>query len=371
MSPLRIRKNPGRIARAVALAVACLVLVSTFLLFDSYPERDWTGKTVSIPKGSSLKEISAIFSEEKAIPHPIAFRGIALLTGTGRQLHYGEYTFPTPPSAYAAWRKLIAGDVIKYPVIVRPGANLYDVAAILGAYSLADPAKFLEAATSRPVLARLGIDAESAEGYLVPDTYNLVKDMEPARILEIMVRPFRERFTPEMEQKAAMAGLSVHEVVTIASIIEKETGVAQEKPLVSSVIRRRLALGMPLQMDPTVIYGVKRFDGTVTKKDLQTPNPYNTYINRGLPPGPIANPGPASIAAALSPAKTEYLYFVSNNDGTHTFSKTLSEHALAVENLRRLQREDADRKAAPGDADGGAPGDAGGPTPPLRPSGPS
>jgi len=367
----RIEKHPGRIARGIALAVVSIVLASTFLLFDSYPDREWKGKMVSIPKGSSLSDISSIFSEEKTLPHPLAFRGIALLTGTGRRLQYGEYTFPTPPSAYAAWKKLIAGDVVRYPVIVRPGANLFDVAAVLGAYSLSDPAKFLEAATSRPVLARLGISAESAEGYLVPDTYNLVKALEPEKILEIMVRPFRERFTPEMNQKAAMAGLSMHEVVTIASIIEKETGVPEEKPLVSSVIRKRLAIGMPLQMDPTVIYGAKRFDGTVTKKDLQAPGPYNTYLKRGLPPGPIANPGAASIAAALEPAKTEYLYFVSKNDGTHTFSRTLTEHALAVENLRRLQKEEADRKALQAETGIGAAGAPESPTPPPLPSGPS
>lgn len=371
MTPLPTEKYPGSPARSIALAVVCVVLVSTFLLFDSYPEREWTGRTVSIPKGSSLKEISSIFSEKNAIPHPLALRGITLLTGTGRQLHYGEYIFPTPPSAYAAWRKLIAGDVVKYPVIVRPGANLYDVAAVLGAYSLADPAKFLDAANSKSVLARLGIDAESAEGYLVPDTYNLVKDLVPEKILEIMVRPFRQRFSPAMEQKAAMAGLSVHEVVTIASIIEKETGVEEEKPLVSSVIRKRLALGMPLQMDPTVIYGAKRFDGPLTKKDLKTPNPYNTYLNRGLPPGPIANPGSSSIAAALSPANANYLYFVSNNNGTHTFSRTLPEHALAVENLRRLRKEEADRNLAPEGTVDGAPEASGIPTPPPHPSGPS
>jgi UPF0755 protein len=364
-------KRHGRVARGIALAAVSVLLVSTFLLFDSFPSRDWKGKTVSIPRGSSLDDISSIFSEEKALPHPAAFKGIVLLTGTGRKLHYGEYTFPTPPSAYAAWRKLVAGDVVKYPVIVRPGANLFDVAAILGAYSLADPEEFLEAATSRPLLARLGIIADSAEGYLVPDTYNLVKNMPPAKILEIMVKPFREKFTPRMEQKAAMAGLSVHEVVTIASIIEKETGVPAEKPLVSSVIRKRLALGMPLQMDPTVIYGVKRFDGTVTKRDLQTPGPYNTYLNRGLPPGPISNPGDDAIAAALSPAKTNYLYFVSNNDGTHTFSRTLAEHARAVENRRRLQKEEPERRLLPADAAAGSPEAVPPPTPPLPPSGPS
>ncbi|MEW6720025.1 MAG: endolytic transglycosylase MltG [Thermodesulfobacteriota bacterium] len=363
MIPPRIEKRTGRIFRAAALALVSILLVSTFLLFDSYPGREWQGKKVSIPKGSSLSEIAAIFADEKALPHPAAFRGLVLLTRTGRQLHYGEYTFPTPPSAYAAWKKLVEGDVVKYPVIVRPGANLHDVAAVLGAYLLADPQEFLSAAVSAPLLARMGIAGDSAEGYLVPDTYNLVKGMDPEVILEIMIRPFRAKFTPEMEKQAAAAGLSVHEVVTIASIIEKETGVAEEKPLVSSVIRRRLALGMPLQMDPTVIYGVKRFDGTVTRKDLQAPGPYNTYLNRGLPPGPIANPGTAAIRAALNPAKSEYLYFVSNNDGTHTFSRTLPEHARAVENLRKAQRKTEEGKtplAGPAS-----------PTPPPLPSGPS
>jgi UPF0755 protein len=134
--------------------------------------------------------------------------------------------------------------------------------------------------------------------------------------------------------------LSLHQVVTIASIIEKETGVEEEKPIVSAVIRKRLAIGMPLQMDPTVIYGAKRFDGTVTRKDLRMEGPYNTYLNRGLPPGPICNPGLASLAAALNPSNTEYLYFVSKNDGSHTFSRTLPEHLRAVEQFRRAVREE-------------------------------
>jgi len=339
MKAVRIEWRLRRLVRGAALALLSLAIVFAFLLFDSFPVRHWQPKQLVIPKGSSLAEIAALFDREKALPHPMAFRALVLLTGTHRRLHFGEYTFPTPPSAYGVWRKLVTGDVVKYPVVVRPGANLYDVAAILGAYSLADPDEFLDAATSRVVLERLRIPGESAEGYLVPDTYNLVKALTPEEILEIMVRPSRRRFTPEMEREATEEGLSLHEVLTIASIIEKETRVPSEKPLVSSVIRRRLSLGMPLQMDPTVIYAAKRFDGTVTRKDLRTPDPYNTYVHRGLPPGPIANPGMDSIQAALEPAKTEYLYFVSNNDGTHTFSKTLDEHNRAVERLRQVRRE--------------------------------
>lgn len=329
----------GDVARSVALAAASIAIVVAFLAFDSFPSRDWQERKIAIPKGSSLADISALFAAGEVLPYPFAFRGLVLLTGTGRRLHYGEYTFPRPPSAYAAWRKLVTGDVVKYPVVVRPGANLYDVAAILGAYSLADPEEFLEAATSQAVLERLELPGESAEGYLVPDTYNLVKALTPEEILEIMVRPFRRRFTPEMERRAAEAGLSVHDVVTIASIIEKETRIASEKPIISEIIRKRLALGMPLQMDPTVIYAARRFDGTVTRKDLRRPSPYNTYLRRGLPPGPIANPGSDSLAAALEPTETEYLYFVSNNDGSHTFSRTLPEHNRAVEQFRRARRE--------------------------------
>ena len=274
------------------------------------------------------------------LPHPLAFRALVILTVSGRRLHYGEYAFPTPPSAFDAWRRLIRGDVIKYEVTVPPGANLYDVAKLLEEEKLATAEAFLATATSPAVLRRLEIPGESAEGYLFPDKYIFVKPVTPEEILEFMVRQFRRKIPPDAEKKAKEAGLSLHQIVTIASIIEKETGLEEEKPIVSAVIRRRLALGMPLQMDPTVIYGVKRFDGTVTRKDLRTAGPYNTYLNRGLPPGPIANPGLAALAAALNPSKTEYLYFVSKNDGSHTFSRTLPEHLRAVEQFRRAVRED-------------------------------
>ncbi|MEK7366275.1 MAG: endolytic transglycosylase MltG, partial [Candidatus Deferrimicrobiota bacterium] len=255
-------------------------------------------------------------------------------------LHYGEYAFPTPPSAFEAWRRLVRGDVIKYEVTVPPGANLYDVAEWLEEKKLVPAEAFLATAASPDVLRRLEIPGESAEGYLFPDNYIFVKPVTPEEILVFMVRQFRRKIPPDAEKRAREDGLSLHQVVTIASIIEKETRVEEEKPIVSAVIRRRLSLGMPLQMDPTVIYGVKRFDGTVTRKDLRTAGPYNTYLNRGLPPGPIANPGLAALTAALNPSKAEYLYFVSRNDGSHTFSRTLPEHIRAVERFRRAVRED-------------------------------
>jgi peptidoglycan lytic transglycosylase G len=335
-----IDDRPRRIGRGVALALLAVSLLSAFYLFDTYPTGSWEAKRVLVPKGSRLPKVVGILRENGVLPHPTAFRALVLLTDSGRQIHYGEYSFPTPPSAFDAWRRLTRGDVVKYEVTVPPGTNIYDIAKLLDEEKLVPAEEFLATANSPSVLRRLGIPGESAEGYLFPDRYLFVKPVTPEEILEVMVRQFRRKIAPDAEQRAGELGLSLHQAVTIASIIEKETGVEEEKPLVSAVIQRRLAIGMPLQMDPTVIYGVKRFDGTVTRKDLRTAGPYNTYLNRGLPPGPISNPGLASLAAALNPSKTEYLYFVSKNDGSHTFSRTLPEHNRAVEKYRRAARED-------------------------------
>jgi UPF0755 protein len=332
--------GPRRIGRGVALALLAVALVAAFFLFDTYPTGNWVGKLVLIPKGSRLPGVIGILRENGILPHPVAFRALVLLTGSGRQIRYGEYVFATPPSAFDTWRRLTRGDVIKHEVMVPPGANLYDIAKLLEKEKLVPAELFLAAASSPDILRRLGIPGESAEGYLFPDRYFFVKPVTPEEILEFMVRQFRKKIPPDAEKHAGEMDLSLHQIVTSASIIEKETGVEGEKPIVSAVIRRRLAIGMPLQMDPTVIYGVKRFDGTVTRKDLRTAGPYNTYLNLGLPPGPIANPGLASLAAALNPSNTEYLYFVSKNDGSHTFSRTLAEHNRAVEQFRRAVRED-------------------------------
>lgn len=334
-APRARRAGPG-----VALAILAAALLSAFLLFDTHPPEDWEGKLVLVPKGSPAREVVRILRDERILPHPLAFHALVLVTLSGRRLHYGEYVFPTPPSTFAVWRRLSRGDVVKYEVTVHPGANLYDVAKLLKEKNLVAAETFLATAASPAVLRRLEIPGESVEGYLFPESYTFVKPVTPEEILESMVREFRRNVSPDVERQAKEAGLSLHQVVTIASIIEKETRLEKEMPIVSAVIRRRLALGMPLQMDPTVIYGVKRFDGTVTRQDLRTPGPYNTYLSLGLPLGPISNPGAASLSAALNPSKEDYLYFVSRNDGTHTFSRTLSEHNRAVEEFRRAVREE-------------------------------
>ena len=334
--------RPRRTRPGVALAILAAALLSAYLLFDTDPTGNWKGKLVLVPKGSPAREVVRILREDRILPHPLAFHALVLVTFSGRRLHYGEYAFPSPPSAFSAWRRLVDGDVIHYEVLVPPGANIFDVAEQIEGKKLATAEAFLAAASSPAVLGQLEIPGESAEGYLFPDKYTFVKPVTPEEIIESMVREFRRNVPPDAEKKAKEAGFSLHQAVTIASIIEKETRLEGEKPIVSAVIRRRLALGMPLQMDPTVIYGAKRFDGTVTRKDLRATGPYNTYLNRGLPPGPISNPGATALAAALNPSKEDYLYFVSNNDGSHTFSRTLPEHNRAVEEFRRAVREDED-----------------------------
>jgi UPF0755 protein len=191
-------------------------------------------------------------------------------------------------------------------------------------------AVFLAKCRDSALLARLGLVGQSVEGYLYPATYNLLRSGDEEQLISQMVGQFEKRYVELSTAEGSVAGLSRGEVVTLASVIEKEAISPEEKPLISSVFHNRLRIGMPLQSDPTAVYGVRAFSGKITKADIQRPSPYNTYLNRGLPPGPIGNPGSESLKAALSPARTNYLYFVARQDGTHQFSRTLDEHNRAV-----------------------------------------
>ena len=339
-----MRSRKWRLAAAFALGAATVLL---FLVTARPPGTHWRVTKVFIPKGSTFPEIEKTLAGKGLLRYPLAFRVLVIGTMTGTRLQHGEYVFPAPPSALELWEKIVSGDVAKYQVTIPDGSTIHDIARTLENLELANPGAFLAAATSPGMANRAGIDGSTAEGYLFPDTYILVKDMTVEEILGVMIRRFRRKFTPDMEKAAQEDGFSVHQIVTIASIIEKETGVEEEKPLVSAVIRKRLALGMPLQMDPTVIYGLKKFEGNLTKKDLRSPHPYNTYLNPGLPPGPISNPGLSSLKAAVEPAEADYLYFVSRNDGSHQFSRTLRDHNRAVISYQKRRNEKVARTDEP------------------------
>lgn len=327
---MRFRKTAAVLGAAAAVAAA-----AAFLLFDRPSASSWHTAKVLIPKGSSSKEAARLLAAARVLSHPLAFRLLAAGTMTSRNLRFGEYAFPEPPSAFEVWRKLIEGDVLQHAVTIPEGSNLYDIAGILKEEELADPAEFLAAAASPAVLGRLEIPGATAEGFLFPDTYNFEKSMSCEEMIEAMARRFRRKVPGDLVEEGRKAGYSLLQIVTIASIIEKETGVEEEKPLVSSVIRNRLARHMPLQMDPTVIYGLRKFGIELSRKDLQAPSPYNSYLHRGLPPGPITNPGLTAIRAAVFPEASDYLYFVARGDGSHKFSKTLDEHNVAVVMYRK------------------------------------
>jgi UPF0755 protein len=230
---------------------------------------------------------------------------------------------------------LVSGKIAQKEVTLREGLNSYEIAKILYEAGLGAEEDFLAAVSDPALLHEFGIGAESMEGYLFPDTYFFSVGASPDDIIRQMVHRFKSRLTPSMQRQIALIGMTQREIITLASIIDKETSSSGERTTISAVFHNRLKLGMRLQSDPTVIFGLEHFDGNLTRKDLTTPSPYNTYVISGLPIGPIGNPGEASIIAAIFPAEVDYLYFVSKNNGTHYFSKTLEEHNAAVNKYQR------------------------------------
>jgi UPF0755 protein len=232
---------------------------------------------------------------------------------------------------------LVKGDVKRHLVTIVEGYTLSQIAQLLDDLGTIEKKAFMEKASSPAFISSLGIPylqvgktAPTLEGYLFPDTYHLVREMNPEEIIRVMVYRFKKVFGPDQHARAHQLGMSPGEAVILASIIEKETSLLQEKPLVSAVFHNRLKKKIPLQSDPTVIYGIKNFGGNLTKAHLQQPTPYNTYLYPGLPPTPICSPGKDSLLAALYPSPVPYLYFVSRNDGSHHFSSTIEDHNRAV-----------------------------------------
>ena len=229
------------------------------------------------------------------------------------------------------------GEVVSHTVTIPEGFSIEQIAGVLSDNGIIDREKFLVYAMGDGVENNYSINGPGLEGYLYPDTYQFARGVSASAIVDAMVKRFWQ-VIGKFEQKIAESGITLHEVVTLASIVEKETGKASERPLIASVFLNRLRKRMRLESDPTVIYGIKDFSGNLKKRDLSTYSPYNTYVVRGLPPGPIANPGIDSIKAVLYPAKTNYLYFVSKNDGSHHFSSSLKEHNRAVYTYQKKRK---------------------------------
>ncbi len=287
-------------------------------------------KIVTIEKGQNFRQATQVLLAQKLIEHPLKFRILGRLQGRDKQVQAGEYRLSADMSPGDILEVLVSGKVRLYRFTVPEGSNLKQIAAIVETAGLVTRAEFLSAASDADFLRKNGIDAASFEGYLFPDTYLFPKNTAAREIIGVMLELLHAAFTETWKNRATEIGLSVHQVLTLASIIEKETGAPAERPIISAVFHNRLRRGMRLETDPTVIYGIDDFDGNLTRKHLTTPTPYNTYQISGLPPGPIASPGRAAIEAALYPADTPFLYFVSKKDGTHQFSKNLADHNRAV-----------------------------------------
>jgi UPF0755 protein len=303
------------------------------------------GARLLVRQGEDLRPIAQRLERIGVVRSGLVFRLWARATGLDRSIQPGEYRF-TEPRAVGEVVKALAAGGIRHEVTIPEGLTVREVAALLAARGLGPEASFTCLAGDPEFLLEAGIPGAQLEGYLFPDTYRLSPAMSPAEILALMVRRFHERFDAGRHRRAAARGMSVDAIVTLASLVEKETGVAAERPLVAAVFHNRLRRGMRLQSDPTVIYALPAFGGALTRADLAYPSPYNTYLIPGLPPGPIANPGLAAIEAALEPADAAYLYFVSRNDGSHEFSVTLRDHNRAVDRYQR-------RRPPPGRAPAG------------------
>jgi UPF0755 protein len=284
----------------------------------------------AVGRGEDFGTIAQNLHARGLFEHPDRFKLIARFKGYDKKIRAGEYELSAAMSPRQILQKLVSGKVRLYRLTIPEGYTLRQIAAVAEKSGLCSAAEFSAAAASLPLMAAQGIPAKNLEGYLYPDTYFFPRGVTGLEIVRAMTARFNTVFKPEWKTRADALKMSVHAVVTLASIIEKETGAAFERPLISSVFHNRLKRKMRLETDPTVIYGIPNFNGNLTRKDLTTPTAYNTYVIRGLPPGPIANPGTKSIEAALYPADTDYIFFVSKKDTTHQFSTNIKDHNKAV-----------------------------------------
>jgi UPF0755 protein len=307
-------------------------------------------RIITIEPGTGTQAIIARLAEAGIVHHPTALKIYLKLTGRGGALKAGDYKFPSPISPLQAIGKIERAEVVLERVTIPEGFNRFEIAETLAAKTgKATVDEFLKLTEDQTAIEQIAPTVRDLEGYLFPDTYNYTAKTTPEELVRAMVSRFEEVFTPEWMTRASELGLTVNQVVTLASMIEEEARVPDERPLVASVFMNRLKRGMPLASDPTFIYAAvlaHDYDGNPNQpRHRMRLSPYNTYLVPGLPPGPISSPGRASLEAALYPAKSDYLYFVVNGtSGRHKFSRTAAEHDEAVNEYRRQQRELRDRQ---------------------------
>jgi UPF0755 protein len=323
----------------VAIATFALLFAGFLFAYVTYalPQGSPSAAEVRVDPGESFATVVRKLRQEKVIANEKLFSLWARFTGVEKKIHWGLYRFETPLPPREVLNRMVLGKGVFLSVTIPEGFTLKEIADLLATLQIADKDKFLAVATDPELLASLGLQNKGIEGYLFPDTYHFTPGTPERDIVMAMTEQFRRVFTPLLARQNDGIELRPHEIITLASMIEKETGIEAERPLVAAVFYNRLQRHMPLQSDPTVIYGLKDFNGRLTRKDLQDPSAYNTYRISALPPGPICNPSLSSIKAALHPADVPFLYFVSKNDGSHLFSETLEAHNQAVKTYQPVR----------------------------------
>lgn len=330
--PVPARKLTLIIITLIGLPLLCLgIWLQSFMTTAMTPAAP---QVVEVKSGSSFAHIAEQLEQAGIISDARRFSLLARWHKATAQIHAGQYLFEFTAKPEDVLARLVAGDIRKYQVTIPEGFTMRDIAARLEKAGIGTVDEVLSLCLDPEFLKELGVDAASLEGYLFPETYTYTASTSARQILQAMVAQLQVKLTPELLAQGAAQHLDRHQLLTLASIIQKEAGNVMEMPLISAVFHNRLKRGIALQADPTVIYGIADFKGNLTRKHLETATPYNTYKNRGLPPGPIASPGVFALQAAANPAVSKDLYFVSRGDGTHEFSATLQAHNQAV---RRYQ----------------------------------
>jgi len=336
-SPLavsNIRKSGVAVVLAVAVAGAGLYFCLS-LFFR--PHRDNTVEVV-VPRGASFSRALSLFREARALPSEFPFRILGRVVGLDRALKPGAYRVPPEARPLAVFRMLEKGEILTVTLTIPEGYSMAEIADVVESAGLGNSDEFLQLAADPELLDEARIHAPTFEGFLFPDTYSFPTVYGTRDVILAMASRFHEIISNRLGPRIAESGLSLLEVVTLASIVEKEARESFERPLIASVYLNRLSRNMRLEADPTILYGIRPLGEPIRRSEIRKRTPYNTYVIRGLPPGPIASPGLASIEAVLNPSDTDFLYFVANENGTHKFSETLEAHNEAVRKTRRNQR---------------------------------
>lgn len=292
---------------------------------------------IEIAEGTTFTQAMTVLARNNLVRDKNLFVLLSKFTGTDRKIRAGYYSFAGLLCPFQVFEKLVKGRIIEYEVTIVEGDTLLEIGNKLVSRRILTLDYFSALSTDKAFLQSLSINAPSLEGYLFPQTYRIPKGKAPESVLTMMVNTLRAGYTDALRRRAGEMGWGENQVLTLASIIEREAVTDEERPIISAVYHNRVKIGMPLQADPTAIYGIKSYRSKITRDDLRKQTNYNTYVIRGLPPGPIASPGIKSIVAALYPADVPYLYFVAKGDGTHHFSKTLAEHGEAIKRVRTVK----------------------------------